>query len=51
MGLNGEPPLNQEDYFIEERGVTFVGYEMFGGEKLSKTPFLEATGNGLMTLR
>ena len=35
MELNGDTPLNKEDNFIGERGVTFVGYKMFGGEKLS----------------
>ena len=43
MELNGDTPLNKEDYFIGERGVTFVGYEMFSGEKLSfnETPHME----------
>ena len=46
MELSGLP-LNQEDYFIDEREVTFVGYEMFGGEKFSfnETPYLEYSGN------
>ena len=35
MEWRGVFPSNEGDFFIPERAVTFVGYERFGGEKLT----------------
>ena len=44
---HGTLPSIQKDFFIPERWITFVGYEMFGGEKLSSSEieYIEWTGN------